>query len=72
MFSTSHISLCVVNGVECTFIANGAGRGGGLGEERVGTLKNYSQFCKKKHLLLAKLALKDVIQYCAKYFNRYH
>ena len=46
------------------------GGGAGLGEGRVGALKNYSRFCKKKHLLLAKLALKDVIQYSAKYFNR--
>lgn len=69
--STSHISLSVVNRVECTF-NKWCGEGGGVGEERVGALKNYSRFCKKKHLLLAKLALKDVIQYSAKYFNRYH
>ena len=53
-------------------LANGAGSGAGLGEGRVGAPKNYSRFCKKKHLLLAKLTLKDVIQYSAKYFNRYH
>ena len=50
--STSHISLSVVNRVECTF-NKWCGEGRGLGEGRVGALKNYSRFCKKKHLLLA-------------------
>lgn len=60
---------CEQSGVHFQQMVRG---GGGLREGRVGTPKNYSQFCKKKHLLLAKLALKDVIQYSAKYFNSYH